>query len=316
MPGRGVKKFVRILESWYQGNVRLKSLFVFFLGWIVEFCIAGSKCLIKRMFNSSFEGVLNLPDLQRIVIVDDGGKAAYTGSRLPVTENRDCYEVMLEPGTGKMGVVAKATSNGWLHDKSVTVNVPMLTRELMSWVELNAERRWLVFVADSNGNKWLMGRDGRGAMMQVQGEVNGNQNGYVLGWSLSSKDMWYGDDFDFDKIAMGTVTIDLRQYVARDIVVCKGDTMSVDFEFESNPGVAEVLTGNVFSCTVLNASGGTVVSFAMNAGFTLPTTTKLRMAKTAAETVTWAAGEHTYEIWRTKPDGTKYKAFKGAFVVE
>lgn len=267
-----------------------------------------------------YRDIDNVPGIRRVVIADDGGRQAYSGRRSSYDVSaidlygRMVYEVFFAPGSAELVLSASPSGNGWVHDKRLRVDVPKLSKEVTAWHGLNAERRWLVWIEDANGQVCRIGMDGRGAAMLIEGSNKEGYSGWTVQWVLSGKDAVFYEDVNINDIAMTADTIDLREYAVRNIVLRQGQTMSVDFEFGNPP---ENLASNVFSCTVKNAAGATVVSFGMGTGFAIVGGTVLRMSKTATESATWAKGVHSYEIWRTLADGvTKKAVFVGSFTVE
>jgi hypothetical protein len=259
------------------------------------------------MFTEEWEQRDNFGWVKRLAMVADEATCLDRVGGLAVRFADKVASVGIDiDGIGKHGVQSSV---------KCVVGVPRISRELLSWLALNAERRWVVYVEDYNNLVYRLGNVGDGCKLTVAGNI-ANQNGYEMAWTWSGGLVPGAEDRTFNDIVMGVGAIDLRKYNVKNVYVMKGDSFSVDFEFEVAGGILEDLTGNTFSC-VISTGVGTLATLAIGTGFTLSNNnTKLVMSRTAAQTAGWAVGEYSYTIKRTWPDGSVDTIFKGKWVVE
>lgn len=270
------------------------------------------------MFTEDWEQVDNLGSICRLAMVSDDSESFELAEALVVRFSDKSASIGIDVGTGKHGAQCGVRC---------AVSVPRVSIEFMRWLPKNAERRWVVYCEDANGLVYKIGDSGDGCKLGIAAAV-GTTNGYGMSWS------WNGGfgstqtpgssvltmEGNFNDIIMGVGKIDLRKYKLKDIIVVKGDSFSVDFEFEVAAGMLEDLTGNTFACVITpTAPSGAAPLATLNigGGFTLTgSNTKLVLIRTAAQTAAWAVGEYTYTIKRTWPDASVDTIFKGKWTVE
>lgn len=273
----------------------------------------------RKMFTEDWEGTDNLGYIARLAMVEDSASAGLEGfgygrPGMVVRFADKAASLAMNMGNGRHGAQV---------EMKCVVSVPRVSLELLRWLPLNSERRWVVYCEDANGLVIQLGTVGDGCGLSVSAAVGGT-NGYEMAWSwtggLKGGDVEMASDLNFNDIIMGVGAIDLRKYKLKDIIVVKGDSFSVDFEFEVAAGMLEDLTGNAFVCVITpNAPSGAapLATLSVGSGFVLAGgNTKLVLSRTAAQTAAWAVGEYNYTIRRTWPDASVDTIFKGKWVVE
>jgi len=264
------------------------------------------------MFTDIIEQVPNVGYVRRLAMVCDdavvGGLVADGAEGLEVLFFYEDAVLTVATGVGVAGVGSEVR---------VSVGVPRITADLLKWIKLNAEKRWVLWTEDASGAVMKIGGDRDGCAMACNAEV-GAKNGYELSWTWSGGDVPEMGVFKIEDIMAGVRSIDLRKYKTRDIYLVGGDTLRVEFEFELAGGVLEVLTGSSFLLEVRAVANGSVLySLSQGSGFGFESAnTKLVLSRTAAQTAVWAKGEFLYTIVRTFSDTSKDTIFKGKWVVE
>jgi hypothetical protein len=264
------------------------------------------------MFTEGIEQVPNVGYVRRLAMVCDdavvGGLVADGAEGLSVVFFYEDAVLTVGASVGAAGVGSMV---------KVAVGVPRVTADLLKWLRLNAEKRWVLWAEDGNGDVMKIGGDGDGCVMSCNAEI-AIRNGYELSWEWAGGDVPEFVNEKIDDIMAGVKSIDLRKYKGRDIYLVGGDTLRVEFEFELAGGVLEVLTGSTFLLEVRAVENGPVLfSITQGGGFAFEAgNTKLVLSRTAAQTAAWAKGQFVYTMVRTFADTTKDTIFKGKWVVE
>lgn len=127
------------------------------------------------MFTEDWVQVDNLGKLMAVSVIDEGLVGA---DDLPVDFD-DVLNVFFEDGGASLELNYKQGAHGGVWMNEVRVLVPRVSPALLEWLQLNGERRWVVFVKDANYIKYRIGGLTDGAVLSVAAAI-GDKNGYVM----------------------------------------------------------------------------------------------------------------------------------------
>jgi len=259
----------------------------------------------------------NIGRVARVMMVPDEIGSVDVFGDVIIADGASVDEIIFSHGAAMLDFEVVETVNGPKYSYSIKLKVPKFSAEFNEWAKTNSGKRWIVFIEDANELVHVIGNNKNGCIMTAGGGVSGQSFVNInFGWQ-GGEAAWCLEGMNLNEIeAMGRI-IDLRKYDVRDIMAVKGDSLSLDIQFEQADGTAEDLVSNTFSCKVKDAAGTEVLAFAIGSGFTLTNANKtLVMAKTAAQMAAVAAGEYVYDIQRTYPSTAVETVLKGKFIVE
>jgi hypothetical protein len=251
-------------------------------------------------------GQINLPNIYRLFLVEsrlisyEMGRAIFP---LNLTDTK------IISGNGEMIIQAKNGKVGPHYSYTVKALIPGMDLLFSRGLSYAINTKWTLLVQDFDNCTYVLGPVSR---MELGGTLNSSLKQQEVIWTGLTKNIFTTDNI----YGMKNKVIDLRSYDSRDIIIYRGDTLTLDLQWPDETGTPESLTGSTFSCIVRAATGVTILEFSMESGFELAEDGyKLIMSKSATETKDLIPGRYYYDLQKTNGGKVETK-LRGKFIVE